>query len=63
MMVEKLSTEDREKLVTFGKLSVNFRKLSGKPEMIYYYIYSRAFHQFTFSTNFPEHVLNISIRQ
>ena len=29
-MVEKLSTEDREKLVTFGKLSVNFRKLSGK---------------------------------
>ena len=23
---EKLSTEDREKLVTFGKLSVNFRK-------------------------------------
>ena len=29
-MIENLSTEDREKLVTFGKLSVNFRKLSGK---------------------------------
>ena len=29
-MVENLSTEDSEKLVTFGKLSVNFRKLSGK---------------------------------
>ena len=29
-MVENLSTEDREKLVTFGKFSVNFRKLSGK---------------------------------
>ena len=29
-MVENLLTEDREKLVTFGKLSVNFRKLSGK---------------------------------
>ena len=29
-MVEKLSTEDNEKLVTFGKLSVNFRELSGK---------------------------------
>ena len=29
-MVEKLSTEDHEKLVTFRKLSVNFRKLSGK---------------------------------
>ena len=29
-MVENLSTEDREKLVTFGKLSVNFWKLSGK---------------------------------
>ena len=29
-MVENLSTEDSEKLVTFGKFSVNFRKLSGK---------------------------------
>ena len=29
-MVENLSTEDCEKLVTFGKLSVNFRKLSRK---------------------------------
>ena len=28
--LEKLSTEDSEKLVTFGKLSVNFQKLSGK---------------------------------
>ena len=28
--LEKLSTQDREKLVTFEKLSVNFRKLSGK---------------------------------
>ena len=26
----KLSAEDREKLVTFGKLLANFRKLSGK---------------------------------
>ena len=43
-MVEKLSTEDSEKLVTFGKLSVNFRKLPEKPETIYYCIYSRAFH-------------------
>ena len=31
--------------------------------MIDYYIYSRVFHEFTFSTNFPEHVLNISVRQ
>ena len=29
-MLEKLSTDDRGKLVTFGKLSVNFRKLSLK---------------------------------
>ena len=29
-MVEILSTEDREKLVTFGKLSETFRKPSGK---------------------------------
>ena len=29
-MAENLSTEDSEKLVTFGNLSVNFRKLSGK---------------------------------
>ena len=29
-MVEKLSTEVVKSLVTFGKLSVNFRKLSGK---------------------------------
>ena len=62
-MVENLSTEDCEKLVTFGKLSVNFRKLSGKPETIDYYIYSRVFHEFTFSTNFLEHVLNISVRK
>ena len=62
-MVEKLLTEDHEKLVTFGKLSMNFRNFPGKPETIDYYIYSRVFHQFTFSTNFPEHVLNISVRQ
>ena len=53
----------RKKLVTFGKLSVNFRKLSGKTEAIDYYIFSRVFHQFTFGTKFPEHVLNISVRQ
>ena len=29
-MVENLSAEEHEKLVTFGKLSVNFRKLYGK---------------------------------
>ena len=29
-MVENLSTEDREKLVTFRKLSVNFWELSRK---------------------------------
>ena len=42
-MVEKLSTEDREKLVTFGKLSVNFQKLPKKPERRNYYIYSSFF--------------------
>ena len=62
-MVENISTEDSEKLVTFGKLSMNFRKLSGKPETIDHHIYSRIFQEFTFSTNFPEHVLNISVRQ
>ena len=61
--MENLSTEDRKKLIAFGKLSVNFRKLSGKPETIDCYIYNRVFHEFTFSTNFPEHVLNISVRQ
>ena len=54
----------REKFVTFGKLSVNFRKLSGKkPETMDYYIFSRVFHQFTFGTDFPENVLKISVRQ
>ena len=48
-------------LVTFGKLSVNFPEI---PEMVVdCYIFSRVFHQFTFSTNFPKHVLNISVRQ
>ena len=31
--------------------------------MMDYYILSRIFHQFTFNTNFPEHVLNISVKQ
>ena len=39
----KLSTEEREKLVTFGKLSVNFRKLSGKPKTIDHHVSSRVF--------------------
>ena len=49
----------REKLVTFGKLSVNFRK---DLKTIDYYILNRIFYQLTFITNFPEHVLNISVR-
>ena len=39
----------REMLVTFGKFSV-------EPEMVGYYIFSRVFHQFIFSTNFPKDV-------
>ena len=50
-------------LVTFGKLSVIFGNFPERPETVDYYIFSRVFHQFTFSTNFPKHVLNISVRQ
>ena len=38
-------------------------KFPEKPETIDYYILRRIFSQFTFSTNFPELVLNISVRQ
>ena len=46
-------------LVTFGKLSVIFGNFPEIPETVDYYILA----QFTFSTNFPKHVLNISVRQ
>ena len=50
-MVDGRETIDRgrEKLVTFGKLSVNFPE---KTETIDYYIFSKVFHQFTLGTNF-----------
>ena len=35
----------REMLVEFGKLSVNFRKLSGRPETVDYYIFSTIYIQ------------------
>ena len=50
-------------LVTFGKLSVNLQNFPERHETIDYYNLSRIFHQFTFRTDFPEHVLNISVRQ
>ena len=46
----------RGMLVTFGKLSVNFRKLSGKTWNGRLLHFIRVFHQFIFSINFPKHV-------
>ena len=51
------------KKVMFGKLLVNSGIFPERPETIDYYILRRIFSQFTFSTNFPELVLNISVRQ
>ena len=51
----------REMLVTFGKLPVNFRKVS-LPERHEWQII-KCLAQFTFSTSFPKPVLNISVRQ
>ena len=58
-ITEKPSTEV-VKISYVGKIVGKFPE---RPETIDYYILSRIFHQFTFNTNFPEHVLNISVRQ
>ena len=43
--------DDRETINRSHENLVTFGKLSERPEMIDYYILSRIFHQFTFSTN------------